>query len=168
MTGLYTADMLQLLRFDRKGKLIKKGNYRFAIICAVLIDLVNLKLIDFKRQDEDRLIVKAIDNRVTNNLLLDELFLTIRDCPKVYTLDQWFDRFLDCFDAYEEIHLESLIQREIIVEKRKSEFFFKYMLFCLLLLIVPFLSIPLFSYMLSLSILIPLKKYSLLFFFCLF
>lgn len=126
--------MLQLLRLNKRGGLILSGNYQYAIICAILIDLINLKKIGFKRQDNNRIIINAVDYRETGDLILDELFITIRDCPKTYTLEKWFNRFVDCYDAFEEIHLESLIQKEIIVENgfRKKLYQFLALSICLI------------------------------------
>lgn len=147
ISGLSTADMLQLLRLNKKGKLVRKGNYKYAVICAILIDLVNMNKIEFKQQNENRIIIKPSDTQATGDLLLDEIFITIRDCPKTYSLTQWFNRLIDCYDAYEKIHFKSLEHKEILKEERSSKKFTRWIIFSLLILIIPMFMLALAYYM---------------------
>ncbi|MFW9922503.1 MAG: hypothetical protein ACFFDW_04345 [Candidatus Thorarchaeota archaeon] len=138
MKGLFTVDLLQILRLQKNGLLKKSGNYQLGIISSAIIDLINLDRLEFKLRNEDDIYLLAKKDEIVGNELLDEIYLTIRDCPKEYNIQEWLDRFLDCYSIYEKIHMESLVRREILVDEMKIRKISRYLVMFLIILAFPF------------------------------
>ena len=121
MTGLLAADLLMLLRLNKRGIITTKGRYRTGLICSLIADLINLNRINLKERDDGLIFIKAAKGEMIGTKILDEIYLTIRDCPKEYSINDWVDRFVESFDVYEELMIESLIHREILLPETKKE-----------------------------------------------
>ncbi|MFW9922502.1 MAG: hypothetical protein ACFFDW_04340 [Candidatus Thorarchaeota archaeon] len=151
MIGLYTVDLLQILRL-KKGLLQEAGNYKLGIITSALIDLINLDRIEFKLRNEKDLYVIVKDNDITGNELLDEIYLTIKDCPKEYTVREWITRFTESYNAFERNHLISLERREILIKEPKSKQFWRYILFITMIICAPFIGLAVIYYKYSMKL----------------
>ncbi|MBN1329724.1 MAG: hypothetical protein JXA54_09650 [Candidatus Heimdallarchaeota archaeon] len=146
MKGLYTIDLFQTLRFNKKGALRKDGNYQLGIFSSAILDLINLNKVKITKHDKNDLFITTIDNELTGNELLDDIYLMIHDCPKEYTIAEWQTRFIETYNIYEKKHLESLINREIIVNELVSKKILRFIIFLSLIICVPFMGLAIFYY----------------------
>ena len=135
MTGLLASDLLILLSLDDKGKLKREGRYKTGLVCSLIADLINLGRLNLKTRDDNQIFIKAVKGEVIGNKILDEIYITIRDCPKEYTINEWVFRFVESYDVYEELMIESMIHREILLTETKSERFGR--MFIAALLFIP-------------------------------
>ena len=146
MVDFYTIDLFQILRLNKKGLFNITVNNKLGLIISAIIDLITLERLDLIENKKNNPIIVTNDYELTGNELLDEIYITIRECPKKYTLEEWLNRFNDSYPIYEQLSIDSLLRREIFNNEPRIKRFIRYLIFISFILCIPFIALAFFYF----------------------